>query len=81
MPTNFRFHGTHHAAMRAVERGLSTENLKNVVRYPDSKIKRPARCQHGGQVFEFAKEVDGQTLICIAEVKNADCWIITGYYA
>ena len=74
-----RFHTTRHSASRASERNLSFEDLKNVVNYPDSKQKS-GRGAHGGQLTVFRKSVDGKILVAVAEIKNQDCWIVTGYY-
>ena len=65
--------------IRASERDLSFENLKNVVSYSDRK-QTFGRGQHGGTICRFFKKVDGRTLVCVAEIKNGECWIITGYY-
>ena len=75
----FRFHITRHSAVRAAERGWTFEDLKNVVTYANEKT-RSGRGAHGGIIYRFRKTADGQTLIAVAEVRNGDCWIITGYY-
>lgn len=74
-----RFHTTRHAAARASERDLSFEDLKSVVNYPTTK-ERQGQGGHGGTLFRFRKCVDGRTLVCVAEVRNGDCWIATGFY-
>jgi len=74
-----RFHTTRHSAIRASERNLSFEDLKNVVNYPESK-QRQGSGAHGGQLTLFRKPVDGRTLVAVAEIKGNDCWIVTGYY-
>lgn len=74
-----RFHMTRHAAERASERNLSVEDLKNVVNYPDNKAKQRTG-PHGGIIYRFRKCVDGRTLVCVAEVKNGNCWLVTGFY-
>lgn len=73
------FHTTRHAELRIEQRGLSLEALRNLVNSSDRR-EDMGRGQHGGIVYRFEKTVDGQTLICVAECKKAECWIITGYY-
>lgn len=77
---DFRFHTTKHEALRVSERDLSTENMKNVVRYPDSE-QLLRRGNHGGMVKKFRKTVDGKTLVVVAEIKGKDCWLLTGFFA
>jgi hypothetical protein len=59
---NYRFHNCPHFLQRSELRDLSLENVKNVVRYPDSKRKLKKRPLHGGHVCMFEKTVDGVTL-------------------
>lgn len=73
-----RFHNTAHVLQRASGRGLSFENIQNVVRYPTSKAKS-RRGEHGGWVYNFQKTVDGITLKVVAEIKLDECWLITAY--
>lgn len=61
------------------ERNLSLENVRNVVRYPDSQKRAPNRPVHGGKVHIFEKTVDQTTLKVVAEIKANDCWLITAY--
>jgi hypothetical protein len=60
-------------------RSLSSENIKNVVNYPDkqTKVNRPGR--NGGKVYTFEKTVDGTTLKVVAEIKGSECWLMTAY--
>jgi hypothetical protein len=37
------------------------------------------RGEHGGFVYEFSRQVGAQRLIVIAEVKKAECWLITAW--
>ena len=78
MPS-YRFHNTPHFVQRISERNLSLENVRNVVKYPDSQKVSPNRPQHGGKVHIFEKTVDGSTLKVVAEIKAGDCWLITAY--
>ena len=74
-----RFHNTNHLVRRVDLRNLSTENIKNVVNYPDLKKKVKGRPHHGGQVWAFEKTVDGNKLKVVAEIKGSECWLITAY--
>lgn len=76
---DYRFHSSRHEALRVVERALSLENMKNVIRYPDrsADLKRGKK---GGIVKKFWKTVDQRTLVVVAEIKDTDCWIITAYH-
>ena len=60
-------------------RDLSLENVRNVIRYPDSQKRSKMRPRHGGAVHVFEKTVDGITLKVVAEIKAAECWLITAY--
>jgi hypothetical protein len=55
------------------------ENVKNVVRYPDS-VEDLSRGRYGGSLKRFKKAVDDRTLVVIAEVKRIDCWLATSFY-
>jgi hypothetical protein len=76
----YRFHHTKHQTLRISERELSSENLKNVVRYPDLE-QFLRRGVHGGTVRKFRKTVDGKTLVVVAEIRGKDCWLLTGFFA
>jgi hypothetical protein len=74
-----RFHTTKHGSFRVMERELSFEHAKNVVKYGTEKtVMRPG--VHGGAIYRFKKTDDGLTLVVVAEVKNNECWIMTAYY-
>jgi hypothetical protein len=74
-----RFHVTKHQALRLSERDLSLENVKNVVRYPDSS-ESLNHGRHGGSLKRFKKTVDEKTLVVDAKIKRNDCWLATAYY-
>ena len=38
------------------------------------------RGEHGGFVYEFDRCVSGKKLVVFAEVKQHECWLITGYF-
>ncbi len=61
------------------ERGLSVEDMKNVVSYPD-KTEKKGPGENGGIVWQFMKDVKGKKMVVIAEIKNSDCNFITSYY-
>jgi hypothetical protein len=61
------------------ERGFSLEQLKSVVNYPDKKSKE-CKGANGGVVYKFEKEMNGETVVAIAEVKNTDCWLMSGWF-
>ena len=77
---DFRFHQTKHQTLRVSERDLSLENMKNVVRYPDTE-QTLRRGVHGGTVKKFRKTVDAKTLVVVAEIKDKECWLLTGFFA
>ncbi len=60
-------------------RDLSLENVHNVIRYPDSQKRLRMLGKHGGAVHVFEKTVEGITLKVVAEIKAADCWLMTAY--
>ena len=62
-----------------VDRNISSENAKNVVKYADEE-KKLQNGQNGGILKSFTKTVDGRKLTVIAELKNNECWLATAYY-
>ena len=74
------FHVTAHVLLRIAERGLSLEQLKVVVNYPERKRQR-YKGDNGGFVYKFEKEIDGEVIVATAEVKTSDCWLISGWKA
>lgn len=73
-----KFHYTLHATQRSRERALSFELLRNVVLYNETR-QMQYRGVHGGVVWRFTKTVQGRNVIVVAEIKKAECWIISGY--
>jgi hypothetical protein len=73
------FHTTSHAIQRVQERGLALDSMKQAVIYHDSRTQQ-YRGDHGGYVYKFKKTVDGNTLAVIAEVKENECWLMSGFY-
>jgi hypothetical protein len=61
------------------ERGFSLEQLKSVVNYPDKK-SRQYKGANGGIVYRFEKGMDDQTVVAVAEVKNTECWLMSGWF-
>jgi hypothetical protein len=74
-----KFHITPHFARRVSERSVSVEEAKAVVKYCDHKQKQYIG-EHKGIVFRFSKTVEGVKLCVVAELKNDECWLITGFY-
>jgi hypothetical protein len=72
------FHDTTHAGKRRAERRLSVAEMQEVVHNPERRVQH-RRGEHGGFVYEFARRSGGHTLTVIAEVKQHECWLITGW--
>ena len=79
MAASLRFHVTKHAALRFMERGVSLESAKDVVKY-SKQVEKLQSGHNGGTLKRFRKTADGKTLVVVAEVKDKDCWIATAYY-
>jgi hypothetical protein len=60
-------------------RELSDENVKLVIYYHDKKTRIDRPSKNGGRVFLFQKQVDGNSLLVVAEIKDSECWLITSY--
>jgi len=78
MPPIKKFFVTAHVLQRIAERGLSLDELKIVVNGPDRK-RQQYKGDNGGFVYKFEKEIDGETIVAIAEIKASDCWLISGW--
>ncbi|MEK7678527.1 MAG: hypothetical protein AAB676_22085 [Verrucomicrobiota bacterium] len=74
------FYDTMHAGKRRRERDLSLEQMKAVVCEHEHKVQH-RRGEHGGFVYEFNREVEDQQWTVVAEVKQNECWLITGWKA
>lgn len=61
---------------RRSERDLSLEEMKSAVLEHGRRIQQ-RRGEHGGFVYEFQKIIRGKLRSVIAEVKKAECWLIT----
>ncbi|MGD1018986.1 MAG: hypothetical protein ABSA12_06675 [Verrucomicrobiia bacterium] len=53
--------------------------MKDTICQHERRIQH-RRGEHGGFVYEFRRRVSGKKLVVIAEVKQNQCWLITGYY-
>ena len=73
-----RFYETGHVIQRAIERGLSLEDMKQIVNYHDTKTQQ-TKGGHGGMIYRLKKTVKGKTHIVIAEIKKEECWIVSGW--
>ena len=77
----YRFHDTAHVEKRARERGFTVEQAILTVNDPASILKTPPRKgNHGGFIWLFFRLFESRILVVVAEVKNNECWIITGYW-
>jgi hypothetical protein len=63
---------------RSRERGLPLEAMKQIVNNHDAR-RQQYRGEHGGFVYKFVKTVEGKKLAVVAEVKNDECWLISGF--
>jgi len=52
--------------------------MQDVIRNPSRRVQH-RRGEHGGFVSEFTRRSGGQTVTVIAEVKQHECWLITGW--
>jgi hypothetical protein len=52
--------------------------MREVVRNPE-RFVRHRRGEHGGFIYEFIGRSGLHTLTVIAEVKQTECWLITGW--
>jgi len=73
-----KFHFTTHCKLRAEQRALSHEEIRDVINYHERKAQQ-YRGEHGGFVTKFEKTVNAVKLIVIAEVKKAQCWPISSW--
>jgi hypothetical protein len=72
------FYDSTHAGNRRNERGVSLQNMKDVVNYHDAKTQQ-YRGEHGGFVYRFSKRAGADKLVVIAEVKKHECWLISAW--
>lgn len=78
----YEIHDTAHVEKRAKERGFTLQQAIETVDAPAGILKTPPRRgNHGGMIWLFSRRFVGRVLIIIAETKNNECWIITGYWA
>ena len=76
---DFKFRLTRHVRERALERGLSLEDVRAVVRAPET-VKHLGHGPHGGLRRKFSKSSGARRMIVVAEIKGKDCWLVTAYY-
>ena len=77
----YRFHDTAHVEKRARERGFTVEQAMLTITAPASILKAPPRKgNHGGFIWLFFRLFESRILVVVAEVKDNECWIITGYW-
>lgn len=73
------FYDTTHASLRRRERQLSAVEMQETICQHEHRIQH-RRGEHGGFVYEFDRCVSGKKLVVFAEVKQHECWLITGYF-
>ena len=77
----YHFHDTAHIEKRARERGFTVEQAIFTISDPGSILKAPPRKgNHGGFIWLFFRLFESRILVVVAEVKDNECWIITGYW-
>jgi hypothetical protein len=77
----YEFHDTSHVDKRARERGFTLEQEILAIQEPGSILKTPPRRgNHGGMIWLFFRKFADRVLVVVAEIKNHECWIITGYW-
>ena len=54
--------------------------MQEIVRSPERQVQH-RRGEHGGFVYEFTRQRGRRMLTVIAEVKQNECWLITGWKA
>jgi hypothetical protein len=66
---------------RARERGFTVEQAIFTINEPGSILKAPPRKEnHGGLIWLFFRAFESRILVVVAEVKDNECWTITGYW-
>ena len=77
----FKIYDTVHLEKRVRERGFTVDQAILTVNAPDSILKTPPRRgNHGGMIWLFFRQFDSKLLVVVAETKNDECWLITGYW-
>ena len=73
------FYVTAHAQQRALERDLSVDLMQNIVEFHTTRkqLRRPG--PNRGIVYEFTHRNADETIVVIAEVLKAECWLVTAY--
>ncbi len=78
----YEFHDTTHVEKRAKERGFTLQQAIEAINEPAGILKTPPRRgNQGGMIWLFFRTFDGRVLTIVAEIKNHECWIITGYWS
>ena len=78
----YEIHDTAHVVKRVKERGFTLQQAVETVNDPAGIVKTPPRRgNHGGMIWLFSRAFAARVLIIVAEIKNHECWIITGYWA
>ena len=78
---NYQFHDTTHVETRCFERGFTLAQAIETVTHPARILKHPPRRgNHGGLIWLFFHAYGRRVLVVVAEIKNNECWLITGYW-
>ena len=78
----YEIHDTAHVEKRARERGFTLQHAITAIEDPAGILKTPPRRgNHGGMIWWFSRAFASRVLFIVAEIKNHECWIITGYWA
>ena len=77
----YNVHDTVHVEKRAHERGFTLDQIILTINEPGSILKvPPRRGNHGGMIWLFFRSFGPRILVAVAETKNDECWLITGYW-
>ena len=77
----YKIYDTAHLASRARQRGFTFEQVLLTINEPGSILKTPPRRgNHGGMIWLFFRKFGARNLVAVAETKNDECWLITGYW-
>lgn len=74
-----RFHHSGHSIQRMLERGLSEQAIKDTVKYAEVCV-RQRKGENGGIVYRCEKSIEGRLLVVAAEIKDAECWLLTAFF-
>ena len=77
----YKVYDTVHRGKRAQQRGFTFNQALLTINEPGSILKTPLRRgNHGGMIWLFFRRFGAKVLVVVAETKNDECWLITGYW-